>query len=220
MSSQLEEPAEIVRENSRRSNDRPRGAASARNLRLWLALVVMSSTGLAAAEPESGKAASPTVVTGPVVEAPAVAVTEKPLRAWFGVAFNPLGSRKNGWKVTGVLDDAPAARAGIRGGDVITAIDGTSVVGLETGGFFDLMRGKVGQTYRVTLTKAATGKSVTVEVRPKYMDAAEMAAWQAQRIALLPVTIVKLPFALFRTKSTPLAENPVAGIAEMDLPLP
>jgi|688.fasta_scaffold162255_2 membrane-associated protease RseP (regulator of RpoE activity) len=198
---------------------RPSGAAARRSV-LGLLLLAAAATGLAAAEPEPAKLASRPVVTGPVVEAAAVAVTEKPLRAWLGVNFSPLESRENGWKVTGVLDDAPASRAGIREGDVITAIDGTSVVGVGTHGFVDLMRGKVGQTKRLTLAKAATGKSVTVDVQPKYMDAAELAAWRAQRIALLPVKILKLPFALFGTKPSPPAENPAAGVIETEIPLP
>jgi hypothetical protein len=82
------------------------------------------------------------------------------------------------------------------------------------------MRGKVGQTKRLTLAKAATGKSVTVDVQPQYMNAAELAAWRAQRIALLPVKILKLPFALFGTKPSPPAENPAAGVSETEIPLP
>ena len=196
---------------------RARGAAAARGFGPGLALLV-TATGLAAAEPEPAKPVAPPVVTGPVVQAPAIVVSEKPLRAWSGFTFNTFGSREQGWKVSGVLDDSPAARAGIVENDVITAIDGTSVVGVGWDGFEGLMRGKVGQTKRLTLTKAATGKPATVEVQPKYMNAAELAAWKLQQLALAPIRIVKLPFGLFGKKTVPPTEKRAAETTEVEIP--
>jgi membrane-associated protease RseP (regulator of RpoE activity) len=216
MKFKLEETA-AAREESGGSDGWPRNGAAARCVGLGLVLFAVA-TGLAAAEPEPAAPASPPVVTGPVVRAPAMEVNEKPLRAWSGFTFNTFGSREQGWKVSGILDDSPAARAGIVENDVITAIDGTSVVGVGWDGFEGLMRGKVGQTKRLTLTKAATGKPATVEVQPKYMNAAELAAWKLQQVALAPIRIVKLPFGLFGKKTAPPTEKRAAETTEVEIP--
>jgi C-terminal processing peptidase-3. Serine peptidase. MEROPS family S41A len=45
-------------------------------------------------------------------------------------------------KVVTPIDDTPAAKAGIRSGDLITAIDGTDVKGLTLNEAVDKMRGR------------------------------------------------------------------------------
>ena len=59
-------------------------------------------------------------------------------------------------KVISPMDDTPAAKAGIKAGDYITAIDGQSVVGLTLNDAVKQMRGKVGQT--IILSIAREGK--------------------------------------------------------------
>ncbi|MGZ5948068.1 MAG: S41 family peptidase [Caulobacteraceae bacterium] len=59
-------------------------------------------------------------------------------------------------KVISPMDDTPATKAGIKGGDYITAIDGQSVVGLTLNDAVKLMRGKVGQ--KIVLSIAREGE--------------------------------------------------------------
>jgi carboxyl-terminal processing protease len=62
------------------------------------------------------------------------------------------------------MDDTPAAKAGIKSGDYITAIDGQSVVGLTLNDAVKQMRGKVGE--KIVLTIAREGqeaRDVTLE---------------------------------------------------------
>jgi carboxyl-terminal processing protease len=58
-------------------------------------------------------------------------------------------------KVVTPIDDTPAAKAGIRAGDYIAAIDGASVQGLSLDQAIDKMRGQVGA--KITLTILRTG---------------------------------------------------------------
>jgi carboxyl-terminal processing protease len=59
-------------------------------------------------------------------------------------------------KVISPMDDTPATKAGIKGGDYITAIDGQSVVGLTLNDAVKQMRGRVGQ--QIVLTIAREGE--------------------------------------------------------------
>jgi carboxyl-terminal processing protease len=59
-------------------------------------------------------------------------------------------------KIVSPMDDTPAARAGLESGDYITAIDGTSLIGLPLADAVKKMRGNVGQP--ITLTIARKGK--------------------------------------------------------------
>jgi carboxyl-terminal processing protease len=59
-------------------------------------------------------------------------------------------------KVISPMDDTPAAKAGIKAGDYITAIDGQSVVGLTLNDAVKQMRGKVGD--KIVLSIAREGE--------------------------------------------------------------
>ncbi len=56
-------------------------------------------------------------------------------------------------KVVAPLDDTPASRAGVLTGDLITAIDGESVMGLTLSDAVDRMRGKPGTDIRITVAR-------------------------------------------------------------------
>ena len=56
-------------------------------------------------------------------------------------------------KVISPMDDTPAARAGVKGGDYITAIDGQSVLGLPLDQAVKQMRGDVGQSITLTISR-------------------------------------------------------------------
>ncbi len=56
-------------------------------------------------------------------------------------------------KVIAPMDDTPAARAGLKSGDYITAIDGQSMLGLKLDDAVKQMRGDVGQPITLTIVR-------------------------------------------------------------------
>ena len=65
-------------------------------------------------------------------------------------------------KVISPIDNTPAAKAGLKPGDYIAAIDGTSIQGLELNDAIDKMRGPEGS--KVTLTVLRTGDKKPFDV--------------------------------------------------------
>lgn len=67
-------------------------------------------------------------------------------------------------KVTAVapIDDTPSAKAGIRSGDVITAVDGKGISGKTLDEVVALMKGKAGTKVKLTILKANTATAVDV----------------------------------------------------------
>ena len=77
--------------------------------------------------------------------------------------------RTNGVEVMEVVDDSPAARAGIRSGDLIVELDGTSVA--DARDLQRLMVGeRIGQTVGVQLWR--DDELVTIELHPIELTAA------------------------------------------------
>ncbi len=54
-------------------------------------------------------------------------------------------------KVVSPIDDTPAARAGIQAGDFITAIDGTSILGMSVNDAVDKMKGDAKTSLTITI---------------------------------------------------------------------
>ena len=59
-------------------------------------------------------------------------------------------------KVITPMDDTPAARAGLKAGDYITAVNGESVLGLSVNDAVKEMRGKPGETVTLTIAREKT----------------------------------------------------------------
>jgi carboxyl-terminal processing protease len=57
-------------------------------------------------------------------------------------------------KVVSPIDDTPAARAGMKPGDLISAIDGQPVTGLSLSEAVEKMRGPIGSTIKLTVRRA------------------------------------------------------------------
>jgi membrane-associated protease RseP (regulator of RpoE activity) len=120
----------------------------------------------------------------------------KQLAEYFGVTDGVL--------VSSVADDSPAAKAGIKAGDVITAIDGEKV---ESSG--DLSRGinkkKDGD---VTLTVVRNKSQRTVTVTPKE-DASMPAPVPGQRTIVIPrIELGEIPEVSIQTPRIELPDIP------------
>ena len=63
-------------------------------------------------------------------------------------------------EVTSPLDDSPAAKAGIRAGDVITDIDGEPVEGLTMERAVEKLRGPLRSTVHLTITRKGTDRPI------------------------------------------------------------
>ena len=82
--------------------------------------------------------------------------------------FGGLGievTQENGYiKVISPIDDTPAARAGVKAGDLITAIDGKTVQGLSLNDAVDKMRGAPNTKILVTIRREGTEKPLEISL--------------------------------------------------------
>ena len=67
-------------------------------------------------------------------------------------------------KVVSPIDDTPAAKAGIKSGDIILAVDGKGLQGLSLDSVQGLLRGKAGTKLTLTLLRAGEAKSFEVKL--------------------------------------------------------
>ena len=68
-------------------------------------------------------------------------------------------------KVISPIDDTPAARAGIRSGDLITTIDGATVQGMSLNDAVDKMRGPPSSSIRLVLKREGVDKPVELTLQ-------------------------------------------------------
>jgi carboxyl-terminal processing protease len=82
--------------------------------------------------------------------------------------FGGLGievTQENGFvKVVTPMDDTPADRAGVLPGDLITHVDGESVMGLTLNDAVDLMRGPVGSEITITIAREGDAEPFDVTI--------------------------------------------------------
>ena len=83
--------------------------------------------------------------------------------------FGGLGlevTQENGIiKVVSPIDDTPAARAGVKAGDLITSIDGATVQGLSLNDAVDKMRGPANSTIKLTLKREGVDTPVVLSMQ-------------------------------------------------------
>jgi carboxyl-terminal processing protease len=83
--------------------------------------------------------------------------------------FGGLGievTEDNGFiKVVSPIDDTPAARAGVKAGDLILMLDGKSVQGLSLNDAVDQMRGAPNSTIRLTLKRDGVEKPIELTMQ-------------------------------------------------------
>lgn len=82
----------------------------------------------------------------------------------FGGVGMTVGMKDGSIVVIAPLKDSPAMKAGIKAGDVITAVDGKSVVGLDSEQAVNMIRGKIGTTVKITVIHLTEKTSVTIAI--------------------------------------------------------
>ena len=75
-----------------------------------------------------------------------------------------IGVEDDAIVVVAPIDDSPAARAGVKAGDEILEVNGTSLEGLSLDQASDLLRGKPGSTVTLSLLPENSDKPVTVKL--------------------------------------------------------
>jgi len=80
--------------------------------------------------------------------------------------YEGIGARletgDNGIIVVDVFEDSPAEKAGLQSGDIIIAVDGKSVVGMDATTAAALIRGKAGTTVTLTIVRDGTEKDLSI----------------------------------------------------------
>lgn len=80
-----------------------------------------------------------------------------------------IGSSDEGTIVAGVMDDSPAAEAGVQRGDLIQAINGTSTKGMSLEDISKTIRGPVDTTVTLTLGRDGGSQEVAITRRQIHM---------------------------------------------------
>lgn len=80
-----------------------------------------------------------------------------------------IGSSDEGTIVAGVMDDSPAAEAGVQRGDLIQAINGTSAKGMSLEDISKTIRGPVDTTVTLTLGRDGGSQDVAITRRQIHM---------------------------------------------------
>jgi carboxyl-terminal processing protease len=71
-------------------------------------------------------------------------------------------------KVVSPIDDTPAAKAGIKPGDLITHLDRKPVQGMSLSEAVDTMRGKVGTTIELAVRREGKDAPMFIKVKARY----------------------------------------------------
>ncbi len=66
--------------------------------------------------------------------------------------------------ITGTISGSPAAKAGFKSGDIITAVNGTSVVGKGIDTVHSLIQGPEGTSVSITVKRPSTNQTLTIKV--------------------------------------------------------
>ncbi|MDE0855113.1 MAG: S41 family peptidase, partial [Nevskia sp.] len=83
-------------------------------------------------------------------------------------------------RVVSAMDHTPAAKAGIRSGDIITLIDGQPTSGLELDQAIDRMRGEQGTRIRLGVLHVGTARTTVLEMTREMVKVASVHALMLQ----------------------------------------
>ena len=82
--------------------------------------------------------------------------------SYVGVGIT-ISLAENGYLIEQVAQGGPAEEAGLLAGDVIVAVDGTRVQGVDTSAGKQLVQGKAGTTVEITVSRAGQEQTFTVK---------------------------------------------------------
>jgi carboxyl-terminal processing protease len=80
-----------------------------------------------------------------------------------------FGAHGEGLKIVAPLDDSPAARAGLKAGDLVVAIDDAPVKGPTLLGAAKRLRGEIGTPVKVTILREGESKLQNVTMRREFI---------------------------------------------------
>lgn len=83
------------------------------------------------------------------------------------------------------FDDAPAARAGMRAGDVILAVDGVQASGMSHDEAVERLRGPVGSPVTVTVRRTALGDPISFRLERAIIATPIVESWVEDDVAIL-----------------------------------
>lgn len=81
--------------------------------------------------------------------------------AYVGIGVT-ISAKEQGYLIEKVAEGGPAEDAGLLAGDIIIAVDGTSVVGMDVNEGKQLVQGKAGTKVQITVLRGEVEKTVTV----------------------------------------------------------
>lgn len=81
--------------------------------------------------------------------------------AYVGIGVT-ISAKEQGYLIEKVAEGGPAEDAGLLAGDIIIAVDGTGVVGMDVNEGKQLVQGKAGTTVQITVLRGEVEKTVTV----------------------------------------------------------
>lgn len=90
------------------------------------------------------------------------AYQEQKKNAYVGIGVT-ITETDSGYPIDKVTEDGPAEKAGLLAGDIIVAVDGTSVVGMPVAEGKNLVQGKKGTTVEITVERS--GERITFSVK-------------------------------------------------------
>ena len=106
--------------------------------------------------------------------------------------FGGLGievTQENGVvKVVSPIEDTPADKAGIKTGDLITQVDGESVVGLNLNDAVDKMRGPVGSEITITIQREGTPDPFDVKLKRETITVSPVKSQLVDSVVVLRVS--------------------------------
>jgi len=109
-------------------------------------------------------------------------------------------------KVVSPIDDTPAAKAGVKAGDYIVALDGESVIGLSLNDAVDRMRGKVGTQIKITIQREGTAEPIEVDITR------DIIRIQSVRHRIEQDDIGYIRISTFNQNTQPMLEKAIADI--------
>ena len=81
-----------------------------------------------------------------------------------GAQLEGLPTKEGYIRISRPIPNGPAAKAGVKRGDMITRVDGKSVQGMTVNEAVESIRGKAGTTVRLTLQRAGESKPIEVAI--------------------------------------------------------